>query len=527
MNGFGRVVAAAGLCAALARGAQAQSAAYTTPHFANDPGAVSVEVGGETFVNQGLVGVGRLSARTLDFAGETLGSFSGMAADPSVWRRHADGSYTGRIFTLPDRGPNDVGSIKGTTDYRNRVHAHDVVLIPSVGGPARPAVEASQSQLKIKPAGGFLLRDALGAPFTGKDPGANVVTRGGIVYPSPASGEGAGHISLDSEAITRLADGSFYIGEEYAPGLYYFDRKGRQIGAIQTVPALMPKIDGVVNFTADKAPATGRRNNQGLEAASVTPDGRRLVSILQSAAMQDTSGAKAQTRNNTRILVYDITHTKTPTAPIGHYVLQLPVYTNKGDGGAPDRTAAQSEMIALNDHQFLVLARDSIGRGSGASASNSPVYKSVLLVDVAGATNLVGTPYEQGTTPVAVDGTLVAGIAPATQPELVNLLNPVQLARFGMNLKTAPSDKFSLSEKWEAMTLLPALDPKAPHDFFLMIGNDNDFIAGEGHINGVSFDGALDSATGGSGDNDNMILVYRLTLPTYHPARSRRAALAK
>ncbi len=482
---------------ALATGAHAQSATYTTKHWSDAPGDVSVTLNGQTFVNHGLVGAGHLSAATRDFAGDTLGSFSGMALRD--WKKDADGSYSGDIYTLPDRGPNDVGSIKGTADYANRLHALHLTL-------------SADGKVTIVPTGGLMLKDETGKTFTGKDPGANVLTRGGIRYPSPLSGEGAGRISLDSEAVARLPDGSFYISDEYAAGIYLFDKDGHQTGAIQTVPALMPIIGGALNFTAEKAPDTGRRNNQGLEALSVTPDGKYLVTILQSAAMQDTTGKDAATRNNTRVLVYDISKTRTPAQPVAHYVLQLPTYRENGDGGPADLTAAQSEMVALSDTQFLVLSRDGNGRGKGTA--NAAVYKSVLLIDTTGATNLAGTPYETSAQPLAKAGVLVPGIVPVQQAELVNMLNPVQLARFGMNLDVQPSTPMTLPEKLEAMAIAPAFDPKAPNDVFLLVGNDNDFETKAGHLNGQDFDAGLTNANGsGTGDNDNLILVYRLTLP--------------
>ncbi|WP_035018160.1 esterase-like activity of phytase family protein [Caulobacter sp. UNC358MFTsu5.1] len=486
--------------ATLAGAAQAQSPTYLVKHWSQAAGDETVTFQGRTFVNHGLVAVGRLDAATRDFKGDTLGSFSGMAL--RSWRRLADGTYEGQLLTLPDRGPNGVGSVAGTVDYANRLHAHRLTL---AGG-----------KLTITPTGGFLLKDQTGQPFTGKDPGPNVLTRDGVRYPSPATGEGAGKISLDSEAVAYLPDGAFYVSDEYAAGIYLFDRTGRQIGAIQAPPALLPMRKGQMDFTAESAPTTGRRNNQGLEALAVTPDGKRLVAILQSATMQDTAGSNAATRNNTRVLVYDISKSRTPKAPIGHYVLQLPVVRESGDGQAADVTAAQSEMLALNDHQFLVLARDANGRGKGST--KAPVFKAVLLVDTTGATNLAGGPYEQGVQPVAADGALAAGLRPVRQAELVNLLNPVQLARFGMNLSTAPSDRFSLSEKWEAMALAPALDPAAPNDVFLLVGNDNDFLTAKGQVNGQAFDAGLTNDKGaGEGDNDSVILVYRLTLPAGAP----------
>ena len=507
-----RAFSASILLSGISVSAFAQSTTIATPHIVSTAGSSSATLNGQVFVNQGLVGVGRLSANTRDFAGETLGSFSAMALDLSAWHRNADGTYSGLMSTLPDRGPNDVGPFVGTTDYRNRVHVSALTFAPYTGTAALPQAITSQSQLTITPTGGFFLTDASGKPMTGKDPGANTVTINGIIYPSPASGEGAGRVSLDAEGIAYARDGSFWISDEYAAGLYHFDATGKLTGTIQTVPALLPRTAGAINFNSANPPVTGRRNNQGLEAIAITPNGQRLVTILQSATVQDTNGSNQQTRNNTRILVYDISGA-TPTNPIGHYVLQLPVFAQNGDGTI-NRTAAQSEMLALNDSQFLVLARDGIGRGSGASATGTPIYKSVLLVDTTGATNLAGTAYETGTTPIATNGTLASSIRPVQQVELVNMLNTTQLARFGMNLNTAPSTATSLSEKWEAMGLVPVLEENAPQDFFLLVGNDNDFQTSSGFINGQSYNAALTGA-GGTGNNDSVVLVYRLTLPTY------------
>ncbi len=54
---------------------------------------------------------------------------------------------------------------------------------------------------------------------------------------------------------------------------------------------------------------------------------------------------------------------------------------------------------------------------------------------------------------------------------------------------------------------MPVLSERAPRDYFLLVGNDNDFLTRQGVINGQPYDAGI--------NNDNILLAYRLTLPTY------------
>ncbi|MGC4028823.1 MAG: esterase-like activity of phytase family protein [Steroidobacteraceae bacterium] len=472
-------VAALWLLPALALGAQD----ITAPHLEHTPAAVSVTLNGQTFINQGLVGAGQLPAGTVDFLGDTLGSFSSLQV--RSWRR-VGGHYEGVLWTLPDRGRNDPAA--GLFyDYSARLHRLRIRYTPQDG------------HLSIVPDGGLRLRDFRGQPFTGADPGQGSLVQRGLDLPSPASGPGAGKVSLDAEALQFARDGGFYVGDEYAANVYRFDARGRLQGVLQPPAAITPRRDGHADFSSLAPPQTGRRNNQGVEGLSLSPDGSVLFVMLQSALMQDSASGNASGRINTRVLVYDLRHGSLPAAPVEHYVVQLPAWRRSGDGGAPDRTAAQSEIRALDNHRFLMLSRDSAGLG--AADEGPVVYKSILLVDTRDATNLAGSEYETGVQPVLQQpdaSTLRPQIRAAQWVEFINLLNPVQLARFGLGIGT-------LSEKWEAMDLVPALDPKAPDDYFLFVGNDNDFIARHCRMSGQSCDSAF--------DNDNRVLIYRVTLP--------------
>jgi hypothetical protein len=131
-----------------------------------------------------------------------------------------------------------------------------------------------------------------------------------------------------------------------------------------------------------------------------------------------------------------------------------------------------------------------------------------------------------------------AGLVAATTTDFVNLLNVNQLARFGLNLhtigasgvataaaagRTLPAaDANSLSEKWEALAVVPCLDEANPEDYFLLIGNDNDFLTSCGTMQGKAYNALSMLAGQETVESPNRILVYRVKLPGYvRPAGSR------
>ena len=456
----------------------------------------TVTVNHQTFGNQGLVGVGRMSADLKDKFGETFGSFSAFTFQPGSWQRNANGSYSGTLFAQPDRGYN----VAGTTNYVPRFNKITVAFNPA------PAGSTAQNQVGLTLADTIKFTESDGTPMTSLDPtSAGTGTRAGLPAMPQAFN---GRLSLDAEGIVVNADGSIWVSDEYGPYIFRFTADGRLTSAIRPPEAITPKRSGADSFASNNPgpgqaapvpadPATGRQNNQGLEGLSVSPDGRTLFALLQSAARQDGGTGGTGPRRHTRLLAYDLTVAGNPTLK-GEYVVALPTFLL----GTATRVPAQSEMLAINNTQFLVLARDGNGRGV---ANPTSLYRSILVYDISSATNIAGTAYDTPTTPIAPGGVLAAGIVPATSAVLVDLNNAAQLAKFGLN--NGPVDNVNtLSEKWEALALVPAFDPAAPNDWFLFVGNDNDFITTNGFQDGAPYAAAL--------DNDNMVLVYRVTIPT-------------
>ncbi len=526
---------------------------YTTPNLdATAVGAVkTVSFGGANYLNKGLVGVGSFTSSSSDGLGDTLGSFSSFKVDTSTWHKNVDGSYAGTLYTLPDRGYN----VAGLIDYAARIQKFDLAFTPDY-----TTNTVGQTQLTLTFMSTIKITDFNGNATTAVNPTAS--TLGSLTNVPVANGK----LALDAEGLAIRADGSFYISDEYGASILNVSKDGKLLGAITPVQSLIPQFtvpSGLTGFTsqvggvdiskaADPLVQTGgRRDNQGMEAVDITPDGKFLVSMLQSATRQDTPGNLDQNRSYTRLFVYDITKTGTPSAPVGHYLVELPTFSSKGVNAAANKTAAQSEIVALSSSTFMVLTRDGNGNGAGNAgpktssstvgyADNPLVFKSIALVSTANATNLAGTVYETGYTP-AVTGTgstlaPVAGIVAATTTDFVNLLNVQQLVRFGLNMNTVstlgaaslltspgvtvtPQNVNSLSEKWEALSVVPCLDVANPNDYFLLVGNDNDFITPTGTMLGQSYNGVVTplSGTGAAEtvENKNRILVYRVTLPGY------------
>ncbi len=124
------------------------------------------------------------------------------------------------------------------------------------------------------------------------------------------------------------------------------------------------------NFGSDtqnvnNARLLGRVANKGAEGLAITPDGRTLVVALQSALIQD--GGTGPNGAFTRIVAIDI--------PSGNVKAQYayPLFATK-----PGKYTTISEILAINNHQFLVDERDGKGFEGGGSAS----YKMLNLVDL-------------------------------------------------------------------------------------------------------------------------------------------------
>jgi hypothetical protein len=108
------------------------------------------------------------------------------------------------------------------------------------------------------------------------------------------------------------------------------------------------------------------RPRAGFEGLSASPSGDSLYALMQSATVQD-GGPNKATNRYTRLLKYDVGNLNNIKLK-EEYIVPLPQSSKPS-------TFAQSELLWLNDHQFLVLARD--GNGGGDTNTQSK-YKCVF-----------------------------------------------------------------------------------------------------------------------------------------------------
>src|SRR5262249_62131619 len=129
---------------------------------------------------------------------------------------------------------------EGTSECRARTSKRSTTSKPLDGPEAVPLADRQRS-LAATLVDTILLTDAVGQPLTGLDPDRVRPAANGFPDLPQASN---GRVSIDSESLALLPDGSFFIGDEYGPYVYRFSPAGRMLAAIRPPEAFVPKRKG-------------------------------------------------------------------------------------------------------------------------------------------------------------------------------------------------------------------------------------------------------------------------------------------
>ena len=302
--------------------------------------------------------------------------------------------------------------------------------------------------------------------------------------------------SFDPEGfVIDPRSGHFLVADEYGPSLFEFDRKGRLLFVFETPANLVPRVntvvggvvvESVVNYVAlrDACSATllppscglndGRQDNRGFEGLAVTPDGRKLYAVMQDPLVDEPTPNSNNGRNgrNLRIVVFDNDHhSSTFGKSIAQYAYPLEkqadvlarILAAGGTGSATDprqgRNLGLSAIVALNDHEFLVLERDNRGIGvDNPQGKTGPTgvtgSKRVFKMDVTGATDVSALDLPLGDLP--------STIVPVTKQAL-------PFIDLAANTLLPNGEQ---AEKWEGLTIGPRLKFG---QYSIVAGNDNDY----------------------------------------------------
>ena len=271
----------------------------------------------------------------------------------------------GHFYALTDRGPN-AATAAGVTPSGIIFVAPDYT--PRLG------LFKLNAQGEVELVRTILLRDRAGRAISGLpnssfgSTGETPYLLGGGVVSLDPDGDGlAGRdeSGLDAEGLVALADGSFWVSDEYGPHMVHFNADGREIARIN------PFAADSRNRTGRVLPAELARRwpNRGMEGLAVTPDGKTLVGIMQSN-LYNPSRTAAGTTDITRIVTVNV-----DTGAVAQYL-----YRQDAAG------LANSEIVALTATKFLVIERDTrfFGRDTGT------IRKNLYRIDLGNATNVDG-----------------------------------------------------------------------------------------------------------------------------------------
>lgn len=179
---------------------------------------------------------------------------------------------------------------------------------------------------------------------------------------------------IDSEGLAVMNDGTFWVSDEYGPHIVHYDADGKELARIN---AFVSNEAGASTYKANgkiiylPAEFQKRRPNRGMEGLTVTPDQKYLVGIMQSP--MENPKAVAKKSNLTRIVRINLA-----TGDIDQFLYRL---ERASDGKV--LSDSNSGIVAINDHEFLVIERDSKFPITDATA-----VKKIYRIDLNGATNI-------------------------------------------------------------------------------------------------------------------------------------------
>jgi hypothetical protein len=341
------------------------------------------------------------------------------------------------LWTLGDRGPNiECKDMKGFTGVDlgcKEIKNSRVYPAPSYAPSIYRVMVLDDGTFRVTDV--INLKDRDGVPLNGMPlPLKTASTE------TPLDGQGnplkQSLRGIDAEALVRLSDGTFWVGEENAPSLAHFSAEGRMIE--RHVPAgTETEFAGAPYDTKGTLPAivAKRQGNRGIEGIAISPDEQFLYFIMQNPLANPDSAAFAQARN-TRLFKIE----RASMRVVGEYVYTLDdPQSFRRDPSKKQSDPRISELMAVGPDRLIVDER---------TEQNTKLYE----IELDGATNIAGSRWDDA----------------ATKPTLEQSeLGPASITAVKKTLRFDAFEHPELVGKTEGIALLG--------DGSLVLINDDDF----------------------------------------------------
>lgn len=305
-----------------------------------------------------------LGSASLPVSATDQSGLSGTQEDGSAENLLSFGSgltYSGSnniYYAVPDRGPNAStydASVDNTTSWKTRYETMQIVVNMSTFNGS-----AGSASVSLQNVGTTLFKNESGQNLIGLS--------SAYTNQSANAAASAQNLRYDPEAIVRSTDNKYvYVSDEYGPNVYKFDAStGVRVGVIN-LPSKFYISSLSSTGSTELNNTSGRQANRGMEGLAINPSGTALFGIMQNALIQDHALDSSLSRVglNNRIVKVDLN-----TGATTEYVYHL-----------EGKSYGVNEMLAVNDHQFLVIERD-------GKAGNNAAFKKIFLIDLNGATDV-------------------------------------------------------------------------------------------------------------------------------------------
>ncbi len=350
----------------------------------------------------------------------------------------------GIFWAIGDRGPN----IKIATAIEHYGLDNLGSLAALDGAKMMPALDIGPALAQLRIAGNQItllqtvpLRSSDGAALSGLPVPASLHAEFEPIFAADGAALGTLPSGADSEGAAAMADGSFWICDEYGPSLLNVARSGAVLkrwvplgtenfykGADYPVQPVLPAI------------AAARRLNRGFEAIALSSDEAYIYLAFQSPLAHPDRAAHERSRH-VRIWKIDA-HTGAHLAEYLYPLDKPSAFCRDAEHGDVDRSDIKiSEILMLSDSHLLVLERIS---------ASTKLYR----IDISASE------------PVPADY-LDAATRPTLEQMKSEELKSAEIPVLDKKLIFDTDDAPEISADLEGMLLLSAND--------LLLVNDNDF----------------------------------------------------